>query len=60
MEHKTLNELLKAKLGMKVDEFSKISNVKTGTLRNWFKNEDKHAILNLAIDGVKFRNGWTR
>lgn len=58
MEHKTLNELLKVKLGMQVDEFSAVCDTPQTTLRDWFKNPKKQAALLLMIDGVKFRNGW--
>lgn len=59
-KYASLAELLKATIGMSVSDFSKLSGRPERTLRDWFKNEDLHAALLLMIDGVKYRNGWSK
>lgn len=58
MEYKTLKQLLDAKLGIKVSEFSEICGIPETTLRGWFRDESKQKALELIIDGIKYRKGW--
>ncbi len=51
----TIGKYLKS-IGLSVNELSEITGQSVLTLRNWFNNPKKRMLIDLIIDGIKWRN----
>ncbi len=50
------SELVKQELNITLKELSTIAGQSENTLINWFNNPKKRMLIDLIIDGIKWRN----
>lgn len=52
----TFKQYIKNKLGINIATFCLLVSIEYRTLYNWYNNPKKRVLIDLIIDGIKWRN----